>query len=302
MDCTKSQNLMSLYIDNKLENDEKMIFENHISSCKSCKEELDLLNMIIGNVNELNEEKELPEDFHTNLMVKIDNINKAKNHKADRLSKIKNMRKYYTAVAAVFVAVLIFSFIGISNLDKYNTKGDNNTAKKYTQLADKEVENITESKKIDIHESDKDSDVSYSLLQDDSLQDDSSNDMGESVSKFKSKDYNKEDFIIMNENDNSEEVTSENKFSGRALPSNDKSSKRLTKESQVKSTEIKEEPKETKDKITLTNKKLKEDTNQTKNIENNKTHNNINYILIVGFVVLTLLIFILILFTKIIKK
>ncbi|MCT4543995.1 MAG: zf-HC2 domain-containing protein [Vallitalea sp.] len=297
MDCTKSQNLMSLYIDNKLENDEKMIFENHISSCKSCKEELDLLNMIIGNVNELNEEKELPEDFHTNLMVKIDNINKAKNHKADRLSKIKNMRKYYTAVAAVFVAVLIFSFIGISNLDKYNTKGDNNTAKKYTQLADKEVENITESKKIDIHESDKDSDVSYSLLQDDS-----SNDMGESVSKFKSKDYNKEDFIIMNENDNSEEVTSENKFSGRALPSNDKSSKRLTKESQVKSTEIKEEPKETKDKITLTNKKLKEDTNQTKNIENNKTHNNINYILIVGFVVLTLLIIILILFTKIIKK
>lgn len=118
MDCKKVSTLMSSYIDNQLSPNEKQSFEEHIADCDSCREELDFMQNILKDVNDLNDEKELPSDFHENLMVKIDNVKSSQKH-TTKITKLNEFRKYYTAIAAVFVAVLIFGFIGISNLNKY---------------------------------------------------------------------------------------------------------------------------------------------------------------------------------------
>ncbi|GMQ63381.1 anti-sigma factor family protein [Vallitalea maricola] len=118
MDCSKVQEMMSLYIDDQLSKEERKLFEEHIASCEQCKEELDFLQTMINNVNDINEEKELPTDFHKNLMVKIDSTNLTERQTENRINSLNRFRKYYTAVAAVFVIVLVFGFVGITNINR----------------------------------------------------------------------------------------------------------------------------------------------------------------------------------------
>lgn len=118
MDCSKVQEMMSLYIDDELSKEERKLFEEHIANCEQCKEELDFLQTMINNVNDVNEEKELPKDFHGNLLAKIDSINSTEIQTENRINRLNRFRKYYTAVAAVFVVVLVFGFIGIANINR----------------------------------------------------------------------------------------------------------------------------------------------------------------------------------------
>ncbi|WP_304942936.1 anti-sigma factor family protein [Vallitalea guaymasensis] len=118
MDCSKVQEMMSLYIDDQLSKEERKLFEEHIASCEQCKEELDFLQTMINNVNDINEEKELPTDFHKNLMVKIDSTNLTDIQAENRINRLNRFTKYYTAVAAVFVIVLVFGFIGKTNINR----------------------------------------------------------------------------------------------------------------------------------------------------------------------------------------
>ncbi|GMQ59980.1 hypothetical protein AN1V17_43800 [Vallitalea sediminicola] len=118
MDCNKVQEMMSLYFDNELSKEERKLFEEHIVNCEQCKEELDFLQTMINNVNDVNEEKELPSDFHENLMAKIDSVNSTEIQTENRINRLNRFRKYYTAVAAVFVVVLVFGFIGIANINR----------------------------------------------------------------------------------------------------------------------------------------------------------------------------------------
>ncbi|MCT4688418.1 anti-sigma factor family protein [Vallitalea sp.] len=118
MDCSKVQEMMSLYIDNQLSKEERKLFEEHIVSCEQCKEELHFLQTMIDNVNDINEEKELPTDFHKNLMVKIDSTNSTEIQTENRIYRLNRFAKYYTAVAAVFVIVLVFGFIGKTNINR----------------------------------------------------------------------------------------------------------------------------------------------------------------------------------------
>lgn len=118
MDCTKVSSIMSSYIDDQLSLEEKKMFEEHIANCDSCKEELDFMVNILKDVNDLKDEMELPSDFHENLMVEIDKVKSSRKH-TSKITKLNEFRKYYTTVAAVFIALLIFGIIGISNLNKY---------------------------------------------------------------------------------------------------------------------------------------------------------------------------------------
>lgn len=117
MECKKCQEMISLYIDNALTSDEKKQFEAHMAICSECREELEFMQKLMMHVHDLDDEKELPSDFHGNLMDKIDCIEKP--HNLSPMKKMHNIRKYYSALAAVFVAVLIFGIIGIANLDKF---------------------------------------------------------------------------------------------------------------------------------------------------------------------------------------
>lgn len=117
MECKKCQEMISLYVDDALTSEEKKEFDAHIAECSVCQEELEFMQKLLMHVHDLDDEKELPSDFHGNLMDKIDRIQKT--NKVTPMKKLNNIRRYYSALAAVFVAVLIFGIIGIANLDKF---------------------------------------------------------------------------------------------------------------------------------------------------------------------------------------
>ena len=93
MKCEKYLDMMSLYIDNRLEAQELEDFEEHIINCSSCQEELNILKEIVNDINEL-EELELPERFHQELMSKIQ-------------TKPSQRWKIISAIAAAFLITAI---------------------------------------------------------------------------------------------------------------------------------------------------------------------------------------------------
>lgn len=115
MECKKCQSMISLYVDQQLNAEEIKDFEAHIAVCPECKEELEFMQNIMMHVHDLDDERELPSDFHESLMDKIDSIQTKK--EATPINRFTKIRKYYSAFAAAFVAILIFGFIGITNLD-----------------------------------------------------------------------------------------------------------------------------------------------------------------------------------------
>lgn len=121
MNCDKALDMISLYIDGQLSAREKKLFEEHIASCSKCKEELEFMQNVINNVNNLDEEKELPKDFHKNLMVKIDSTNTAKKQIDNKIAKLNRFKKYYTAIAAAFAVVVVFGLIKMNNVDMYTS-------------------------------------------------------------------------------------------------------------------------------------------------------------------------------------
>lgn len=68
--CEEIMELISLYIDDDLNETEKHQFEEHINSCIKCREELDLQMEIINLCQDM-EEVELPEDFNRQLNQKL---------------------------------------------------------------------------------------------------------------------------------------------------------------------------------------------------------------------------------------
>lgn len=60
--CYDVKKLMSLYIDNLLDDKTKEKFEEHIKSCEDCCAELEKLKEVVGILNSF-EEVELPSDF-----------------------------------------------------------------------------------------------------------------------------------------------------------------------------------------------------------------------------------------------
>ncbi len=104
MNCEKYSEWISLYIDGELEGDDKVTFENHISTCDSCHEELTVLQEITKDIRSL-ESIEVPEGFHDDLMRKIKNIP-------------IQQRKWYLnlKLASAVAAVFIFSTILIKPL------------------------------------------------------------------------------------------------------------------------------------------------------------------------------------------
>ncbi|GKX30016.1 hypothetical protein SH1V18_24960 [Vallitalea longa] len=151
MNCDKVLDIISLYIDEQLSTKEKKAFEEHIASCNKCKEELDFMQNIINDVNDLNEDKELPKDFHKNLMVKIDNTNAAKKKIENKITKLNKFKKYYTAVAAAFVVVVIFGLIRMNNTDMYTSDGlhfdKQSVVEESTENDKKPLENVKDNPK-----------------------------------------------------------------------------------------------------------------------------------------------------------
>jgi len=112
MNCKKCSELMSLYIDNQLDNNEIISIEEHFESCKDCLKEYKELKEILNNLNEL--EEELPQNFHYELMEKINQIDSSK-AKENRFKSIFSF-KYFTPIAALVCFVFIIYSNNINDI------------------------------------------------------------------------------------------------------------------------------------------------------------------------------------------
>jgi len=119
MTCQQMQELLSLYIDEQLNEVEKQYFEKHLAECRQCKQELedmqDMLKMF-ASVEAL----EPPADFKDNLMRRLKGEHKvAQVPYRTKLAKIKRSWIAWGATAAVIV--IMVGSVGLSGfMDSIN--------------------------------------------------------------------------------------------------------------------------------------------------------------------------------------
>lgn len=71
MKCFKAKQLIQEYIDQHISETEKQQLEQHIQSCPSCREEMKQWQAFFADINELAEEKPVPERITQSIMAEI---------------------------------------------------------------------------------------------------------------------------------------------------------------------------------------------------------------------------------------
>ncbi len=138
-DCKDILDLIPLYIDNKLSEEDYLIVQNHINSCESCKKELEFMVSFTQKFREL-PQIDISPDFHENLMEKA-----KKNLRNKELKRITYLRRGGAGVAAAVVALFI-SYSNIKPAPPVANDDFNDTALNSSQ-ADKPLD-ITADKNI----------------------------------------------------------------------------------------------------------------------------------------------------------
>lgn len=115
-DCKIIKEFMMLQMDDSLSAENKIIFDEHIASCESCKQEFDSLVSMLSELNAL-EEIELPQHFHIETMEKI----KQSNSKPFHINKSFRWRQYANVAAVFLLTVMLVSSatVGVSQLFSY---------------------------------------------------------------------------------------------------------------------------------------------------------------------------------------
>lgn len=106
------RDMISFYIDDVLNETEKKEFENHLKQCSECKMEFDEMKLILSELS-LMEELDLPENFESELKVKLIANNEIKK------KSIFNRKYIYSTVAA-----LILLISGAAYLNNYTNITD----------------------------------------------------------------------------------------------------------------------------------------------------------------------------------
>lgn len=135
--CSEIRELMSLYIDEELDEIERVEFEKHIELCGECRKELAEIKNIISMCSSIGEE-ELPDSFRDELHLKL----LAVKEENDSKNKILKLRKKYikiisTAAACLLVAILAKGFFDGSYFPKF--KQDSMVKSEADQIADDSV-------------------------------------------------------------------------------------------------------------------------------------------------------------------
>ena len=110
MNCNKIRDLLSLYIDQMLDEDQVKEVDEHLSTCDSCRKELDEMKEILGLLNQA-EMVPVPEAFNFRLKkaLKEEKQNMIDSGILEKPSKKNQRLRMITSIAAVF-AVGVISF------------------------------------------------------------------------------------------------------------------------------------------------------------------------------------------------
>lgn len=115
MDCNDIKDMLSLYIDGELDDEEKLLLEEHIEGCDDCRKELEEYRKIIGMLSSLTDE-EPPKGYCKRLHEKLVKA------KAERPANKRVIWLKYGSIAAALV--LVFSVVYLaSNRGMYRLSG-----------------------------------------------------------------------------------------------------------------------------------------------------------------------------------
>lgn len=116
MDCNQIKELISLYIDEELGEEDINKLEAHIKSCDKCKAEFSQLLDIVDGLKSI-PQLDLPDNFHTELMSKLkeDDVNDVTLKSKKQDFKLNKSLKAFLTTAACFI--FLMTGILISNLN-----------------------------------------------------------------------------------------------------------------------------------------------------------------------------------------
>ena len=115
MNCDEIRELISLYIDNNLEEEQMIEIEKHLLVCDACKKEFEEIVLVINGMKNLTE-VEIPAQFDSRLREEL-----KKEAESSRKADKKNKRIRYSSIAAIFL-------IGIFSVAMYNSINSANPA------------------------------------------------------------------------------------------------------------------------------------------------------------------------------
>jgi hypothetical protein len=120
MKCENIKELMSMYIDNEINEVDKAKFEKHIAQCPQCKEEYEILKDLVLECSEI-DEVELPQDFREELHSKLMEAKAAKPSKLTEFMRRANWKPAAGAVAAVLILAISLNSLGGNKIFEQQT-------------------------------------------------------------------------------------------------------------------------------------------------------------------------------------
>jgi len=112
MTCLEAQRLITAFINDQLNVEQLEAFVSHITSCPDCMEELEVYYVLLTAMKQLDEEKNLSNDYHIELLDKIQ-------HAEDKIvhSKFVKIRKRILFFLTI-VIVGIVSSVGVGVVEE----------------------------------------------------------------------------------------------------------------------------------------------------------------------------------------
>ncbi len=139
MDCERYKLIITAFLDNELNKEEKADFLAHIDKCPGCKSELEQMQALLNDLQELSK-VELPEGYHDELMEKLHRqeqqvqlfMEKTPSTPAKRIMqvhpkkvvKIPFFRRLAGAFAYTFAALMVVSTVGLMLFGKSSAVND----------------------------------------------------------------------------------------------------------------------------------------------------------------------------------
>lgn len=115
MNCIKAQSMITPFIDNKLTLKETEEFLDHMSSCQKCREELEFYYVLLTAMKQLDEDKDLSNDFSMELTGKM------------KRAQDKIVHAKFTYYRKTMILIFIMFFVAILLGIRYSVESDLNT-------------------------------------------------------------------------------------------------------------------------------------------------------------------------------
>lgn len=105
MNCIDAQRMIMPFINNELNMDQLEEFINHVNNCSNCMEELEVYYVLLSSMKQLDEDKELSNDFHQDLMDLLTQSEERILHE-----KLLHIRKRIALIVMITIVAVISSF------------------------------------------------------------------------------------------------------------------------------------------------------------------------------------------------